>query len=182
MRLTASATKRRRSPKSATLADRFWLRVDKSGECWNWTGILTENGYGRLGAHPGTHRQLRAHRVSWELAHGPVPDGRCVLHRCDNRRCVRPDHLFLGTQTENVADMVAKGRNQKGERSSSTLHPEIRQRGEDHFRSKLTTAQVLDLRRRYDGGERCADLARAFGVSFSIAFTAAKRISWRHLP
>lgn len=85
---------------------RFWSKVDKSGDCWNWTGSLTNKGYGQFQAGYGV---VLAHRVSWLFAHGEDA-ALCVLHHCDNRRCVRPDHLFLGTKADNNRDMCAKGR------------------------------------------------------------------------
>lgn len=91
-------------------ADRFWGRVIKgdSDDCWLFSGSGTPNGYGRL--RDERRGSTLAHRFSWEIHFGPVPEGMNVLHRCDVRRCVRPDHLFLGTQADNMADMVAKGR------------------------------------------------------------------------
>ena len=82
-----------------------------SAECWEWRGLRDKHGYGRKGPYKTTHR------LAWEWANGPVPAGMCVLHRCDNPPCCNPDHLFLGTQADNLADMVAKGRhhNQKKE-------------------------------------------------------------------
>jgi hypothetical protein len=87
--------------------DRFWSRVDKTDGCWLWTGWTSRFGYGRI---KRDNRECLTHRVSWELTNGPIPDGMCVLHRCDVPACVRPDHLFLGTKTDNAADRTAKGR------------------------------------------------------------------------
>lgn len=87
---------------------RFWKYVDKSGDCWIWTGARYPAGYGAFG--PKGTGAMGAHRYSWMLAHGEIPDGLSVLHKCDVRCCVNPAHLFLGTQKDNIADMVAKGR------------------------------------------------------------------------
>ena len=94
-----------------TLAERFWSKVRKADGCWEWTGAATERGYGVLGRGERGLGNEKAHRVSWMLHHGQIPDGLWVLHRCDNPKCVRPDHLFLGTSDDNIADMHAKSQN-----------------------------------------------------------------------
>lgn len=87
---------------------RFWLRVeDNPGGCWNWTSTMKPNGYGHYSTHPD---QWLAHRFAYTATYGPIPDGLFVCHTCDNRRCVRPAHLFLGTHDDNMRDMVAKKR------------------------------------------------------------------------
>ena len=93
--------------------DRFWKYTAKADpdQCWLWTGYKSGSGYGSLKIDG---KQRSAHRLSWELAHGPVPDGLSVLHRCDNPICVNPGHLWLGTPRQNMEDMAAKGRGRTG--------------------------------------------------------------------
>lgn len=99
------------------LAERFWEKVDKSGDCWLWTGRPDGRmGYGRIREGVAGSATLLAHRVAWELAFGPVPAGLDVCHTCDIPLCVRPDHLFLGTTLDNMADAKAKGRMATGDR------------------------------------------------------------------
>lgn len=101
-------------PAPRPLEDRFWPKVEKTDGCWLWTGSIDAYGYGQINSGGKRGRPLKAHRVSYALLVGPVADNRCVLHRCDNRRCVRPDHLWVGTRPENSRDMVAKGRGTAG--------------------------------------------------------------------
>jgi hypothetical protein len=106
------------SPSLTSFAERFWAKVKKTRACWNWTAGCfnhprggTSYGCFYLGSRTdGTRKMHPAHRVAYELSVGAVPPGMKVLHKCDNPRCVNPAHLFLGTQRQNVDDMVAKGR------------------------------------------------------------------------
>jgi hypothetical protein len=95
--------------KQCSLQCRFWAKVDCTKECWTWTAsVFTQTGYGQFALTP--RKPVNAHRMSWELSFGDIPSGMYVLHKCDNRSCVRPDHLFLGTQKDNMVDMSNKGR------------------------------------------------------------------------
>ena len=152
-----------------TLEERFWAKVRK-GEgdgCWVWTASIRSDGYGRL--RVGGTTKL-THRVSWELNCGALPDGLCVLHRCDNPPCVNPDHLFLGTHQDNIRDRDQKGRN------GHCL-------GQKHGRSKLKTEDVMRMRRIFSTGKiEQKTLAQFFGVSDATVSFIITRKRWAHLP
>lgn len=93
---------------SSTVSDRLWAQVQKSDGCWLWTGAKNSSGYGSMAG--GQYRSTLVHRVVWQMTHGKlIPKGMCICHRCDVKLCVRPDHLFLGTYSDNQRDLVAKG-------------------------------------------------------------------------
>lgn len=109
-------------------SERFWTKVAKTESCWLWTG-KQGNGYGQLRTGGKGSKQIGAHRLSYIIHFGPIPDGLFVCHNCpggDNRLCVNPTHLFLGTHEQNMADMVAKGRSATGDRCSSTKRALLR--------------------------------------------------------
>lgn len=134
----------------------------KPDECWEWK-------HGRCQEY-GISNGRGAHRVSWEVHRGPIPEGMYVCHRCDNPPCVNPDHLFLGTLQDNIADRVAKGR--------SSGDPAL---GEAKVISKLTNAAVRDIRRRGKDGEFHHIIAARFGVSRTTICNVINRKVWSHV-
>lgn len=159
-----------------SVEERFWSKVDTSGECWVWTGAKTfDGGYGQIGTGVGKKLAL-AHRFSYELAYGPITNGLWVLHRCDNPSCVRPDHLFLGTGKDNAQDMVAKGRGWQ------QRHPEEIKRGENHGNAKFTDEQVLSVRAAFASGLGVKELARQYKTYPSTIRRMLNGKGWAHLP
>lgn len=146
-----------------SLAERLWSRVHKTDGCWLWTGYADADDYGQFRFN---YRKYAAHRVAYELTYGPIPDGLWVLHHCDTPRCCRPDHLWLGTNTENTADKVSKGRQAIGESNGA---------------KRLSEAQVREIRRRHADGIPLRALGREFGVTKSAIWLIVQRKNWRHV-
>lgn len=136
--------------------------------CWLWQKTCHKNGYGSFAL--GAGHNVLAHRGAYEAFVGPIPVGMRVCHRCDVRRCVNPDHLFLGTQSENIRDAVAKGRIDRTTRVRGSAHPS----------SKLSEEDVPAILRRLRAGETKASLARAFGVSDTIIRLIERGQLWKH--
>ena len=146
---------------------RFWAKVTKGApdECWLWTAG-TVSGYGQFGIAKG--RMLRAHRVSFEMAKGPIPAGQLVCHSCDNPLCVNPAHLFLGNHADNSADRQAKGR---GRGHTTYSGP----------RAKLTTDQVRQIRAWAAKGAPHSSIAKHFGVVRQTVTAIVERQTWKHV-
>ena len=155
-----SKSKRKRKPTDPKqVQGRFFDKVRKTSSCWLWTASTSTNGYGQFRFLGG---YWRAHRVSYYLFVGKIPKGLKVLHTCDVKTCVNPDHLFLGTNKENTEDMIKKGR--------------------DRFRlPHLEASDVLAIRRDSEGGTSVADLATHYGVNARSIRDILKRRTWRHL-
>lgn len=153
----------------------FWSKVNKNGSvpshmphlgrCWEWTAGICM-GYGAFfmnGCNSG------AHRISWKITNGEIPDGLFVLHKCDNRLCVNPSHLFLGTQQDNIDDMILK------ERIISPL-------GEDNGQHKLNDRQVIEIRQAYENGDfNTNKMAYKYGVSGTLIRLIVRRKIWKHV-
>lgn len=165
---------RTRMPLTVDVLERFLPNVDRSGECWLWTGKKDGDGYGMLYALGG---DFRAHRVAYEIAFDKSPGSLFVCHRCDNPACVRPSHLFLGTNKENTADRHAKGRDARGPRA----RPDLSVRGEHHGQAKLTDEDVRTIRRERAAGVTQRALQTRFGVSQGTISHIQSGKSWRHV-
>jgi HNH endonuclease len=164
-----------------TIQQRFdakYIPEPNSG-CWLWTAAVCSGGYGCIG-EPVTRKILCAHRVSWGLHRGMIPDGQWVLHKCDVRACVNPDHLFLGTVQDNGADMAAKGRSLLGRKIGPQKNPgkDFAVKGEGHHFSKLSENQAIEILKSKKKGTL---LASKFGVSTSVISEIRSRKAWKHL-
>lgn len=142
---------------------RLMKLVDKTPTCWNWTGVKDKQGYGEIRDY---YKKKRAHRVSWEIHIGPIPDGMCICHKCDNKLCINPDHLFLGTLQDNNRDRDSKGRNTKGEQQPA---------------HKLTDDLVLAIRRAVKNGVTQSSIAKTLGISKPTINCAVNGKTWRHI-
>lgn len=154
------------------MSDKFWNRVRKTDGCWQWTGPINEHGYGIYGArHNGVRTRSFSHRYSFAMANGPIPPGKCILHKCDNRVCVRPDHLWLGTRKENTADMMAKGRGRWPGQKKKLF-------GEAHPAAKLTAETVREIRA---SDLTSSQLAEKFNVGPPAIRKIRSRQRWPHI-
>ena len=158
-----------------SLEERFWNNVDKNGpiirpelgQCWIWTASLSKGecgGYGRLVING---IEFKSHRVSWELAGHELPEGADVCHICDNRPCVRPDHLFLGDNHTNIQDMYDKGRRIQG--------------GENNGHAKLTEQQVLEIIESLGSGVPGNQIAKVYGVAKQTIYKIKHGQKWNYL-
>ena len=152
---------------SKEYVDRFWARVDKSDGCWNWTGALNTDKYGKLLVCTDRARRLFAHRISWALHNNAEPGDMLVIHSCDNRRCVRPEHLRLGTHLDNARDAIDRDRYVRGAaHSSAKLHP----------------FDVNAIRALYEAGLGKRKLAEYYNVNSRTILALVRGRTWDKLP
>ncbi len=159
-RIAALSWKDKRRP----LSERFWEKVDKRGpeECWPWIGCVSPAGYGRFSIN---NKAQNSNRIAYELHHGARPD-KFVLHHCDNPRCCNPNHLFLGTQTDNCIDMRNKGRGRGP-------------KGEKNFSHKLKESNIPNIR---SDTRSASVIAKDYGVTKAAITHAKSRRTWKHIP
>jgi hypothetical protein len=165
-------------------AERFWSKVDKSGACWLWTTGRTGDGYGAFYVRrDGRDYLVRAHRFSYELAHGPIPEGAVVRHSCDTPLCVNPAHLLIGTVADNNADMHERSRINppRGDAHWSRHNTTSVPRGERQPHARMTEDKVRDMRQRFADGAALRDLVAEFGMSLTAVWQIVHRQRWRHV-
>lgn len=157
-------------------AAKFWSRTRREGECLIWTGPTIRSGNGVYRGQANRHgKKILAYRFAYTLAIGPIPDGLQVCHTCDVPLCVEPSHLFLGTQSDNLQDMVRKGR------ASWQTRPETRARGKHHGMAKLNETTVRIIRAILAGGWPKHEVAARYGVSRELIHKIHQREIWRHV-
>lgn len=171
---------------------RFWKKVNKSGNipqhmphlgrCWQWIGGEYHIGKGYGGFWSGK-RSVRAHRWIFQQINKGFDSKLLVCHHCDNRGCVRPSHLFQGSNLDNNLDAINKGRDRKsfGDNNASRKYPERRPRGSAHALSKLVEHQVVHIKQMLLNGQTKASLAREFGVSWEVINSISCGRSWKHV-
>jgi len=146
---------------------RFWSKVKmgKLNECWEWQGAVASNGYGNL-KKSFSNNSINSHRISWELHKGKIPKELHVLHKCDNKLCVNPNHLYLGTNKDNMRDKAERNFNIKGEKNHS---------------AKYTNKDILKIRGLYKNGVKQIDIAKIFNTKQGAISDIVNRKVWKHI-
>lgn len=146
------------------VVERFWAKVEMSDGCWGWTAYKDSCGYGRMGV--GNRSLMRAHRLSWEIHFGPIPDGMIVRHSCDNPSCTNPRHLLLGTHQDNANDRVERRRGAVGKAIHTT---------------KLSPEDVAEIRNALGGGATLREVGAEFGIDHKTVHNIKTGKTWRWL-
>lgn len=185
-------------PLSQRELERFNKNIATSDGCWGWTGPRHDFGYGVFALkRDGKWGREYAHRLAWLVNFGDIPDGLCVCHRCDNPPCTNPDHLFIGTNGDNIRDAIAKGRTpigtkegavnhndtmQRGDAHWSHRHDEWVRRGSKHHMASLSEETVLAIRAEYaKGGRTQREVATMFNTHYGNVWGIVNRKTWRHI-
>lgn len=148
---------------------RFWEKVNKNGpllidtKCWEWTGAKKKAGYGFIGLN---YKNYYAHRLAYEFYYKVLPKEQHVLHKCDNPSCVNPEHLFLGSQVDNMKDMNLKNRHAVGEKTNI---------------NKLTDKEVIEIRNKYSSGIPNKTLCKEYNVSHATIHRVVYKKLWKHI-
>ncbi len=144
--------------------DAFWSKIIKTSTCWEWVGGKHGSGYGQCWT--GYHGERLAHRAMWIKWFGSIPEGMYVLHKCDNKTCVNPEHLYLGTQTQNVKDNVDRG---------------LTNTGSKHWNSSIQEADVRCIRFSFRQGLSIRCIANRFNLSYKNTWAIVHNLKWRHI-
>jgi hypothetical protein len=169
----------------ASSADRFWSKVEKTGQCWLWQAGLSRNGYGKFKlTYDGCSHTVPSHRIAYMLESGVIEPGMLVCHKCDNPKCVNPAHLWLGSSYDNMQDKVLKGRQARGDALSKAIVGKVINcpRGSRCWSAVLTDDDVVNIRCLALGGSAQNDIAATYGVSKQTICNIVHRKSWRHVP
>lgn len=174
----------------SNIIDRFWSKVDVKGEddCWQWHGTIMHprgkhgrGGYGNIYVNGG---KMLAHRLSWVIANGSIPEGLWVLHTCHNRACVNPTHLYVGTAKDNTRDAIVRGTQYKHQFPKGQTHNKghTRSRGELNSQAKLTELEVREIRSLYSTGNYTqTELGRRYGVTPPQISHIVNLKTWQYL-
>ena len=161
------------------IVNRFWEKVIKTKSCWVWSGYVDDapNGYGGVFLKG---KRYAAHRISWEIHYGPIKNGLCVCHKCDNPPCTNPLHLFLATNKENQKDCFLKGRRASGLNNGKYTRPDRTPRGEKHGKAKLTEKDIKEIRRLGSKMSQTA-LGHKFNTSQVNIGSILNNKTWKHI-
>ncbi len=154
--------------KKRPLLDRFFEKVEKTEKCWLWTASKNTSGYGNFGDGTPQNKLLLVHRFSWQIHKGEIPNNLWVLHKCDVRHCVNPDHLYLGTLKNNIKDMMDRKRNRVPI-------------GEEHYLTKLKTHDVKIIRQLFGLGLKRKEIAKLYKISLKNVRDVIARKTWNHV-